>query len=158
MNRVLCGLLAATVALTGPAALAAKSKTNRVAKDFLPPVASINPKLDATTEDPNDLEAVTLSAVTTPVLSKTPKPTRIEGGVKKQFLSEDIEVVMQLQQKADEADLDKLWAATVQKNPVIRFSLEKIAMPADLQDSHSSQFLKKGLSAMITGATIFNPN
>jgi hypothetical protein len=47
------------------------------------------------------------------------------------------------------ADLEYLWQATVEKNPVIRFSLEKLAAPPDLATKQSSTFLRKVLNTSI---------
>ncbi|MEB3206903.1 MAG: hypothetical protein VKK59_06115 [Vampirovibrionales bacterium] len=54
----------------------------------------------------------------------------------------------------DKENLAMLWDATVEQNPMIRFSLEKLALPVDLHAKHSSQFATRTLSALITGATL----
>lgn len=59
-----------------------------------------------------------------------------------------------LEQQIQEADLQFLWNALVERNPVVRFSLEKIALPIENHDAHSSQFLRKSLSVLISGAAL----
>lgn len=135
-------------------AFAKKSTPSWPSRDFLPPVASINPKLEDTKPDENTLEPVALSAVSSPVIHTTPKVDRLATDLSQQFKSEQLQNVMDIQQKVDEADLERLWQATVEKNPVIRFSLEKLATPADLQTKQSSRFLSKTLSVLISGASM----
>jgi hypothetical protein len=120
-------------------------------RDFLPPIASINPKLDELPD--NGLESLDFSPSNTKGIQKTPRITRLdtplpvgEKNVKSGLL--------EARHKIEEADLERLWQATVQKNPVIRFSLEKLAAPADTLPSHSSLFLRKTLTTMISGATM----
>lgn len=126
-------------------------KANR---DFLPPVASINPKMDEQQADAtdHDVETISLVGVNSPVLHASPKVTKITSSVDIQ--SDEIKSLHEIQQKVDETNLEHLWQATVQKNPVIRFALEKIATPADLQPKQSSRFLTKTLSTLISGATL----
>jgi hypothetical protein len=59
-----------------------------------------------------------------------------------------------LEQQIQEADLQFLWNSLVERNPVVRFSLEKIALPLENHDAHSSQFLRKSLSVLISGAAL----
>jgi len=120
-------------------------------RDFLPPIASINPKLDELPD--NGLESLDFSPTENKGIQKTPRITRLdtplpvsEKNVKSGLL--------EARHKIEEADLERLWQATVQKNPVIRFSLEKLAAPADTLPSHSSLFLRKTLTTMISGATM----
>lgn len=139
-----------------PAHSASRNQKERVARDFLPPVASINPKLtqQVETETDNELEPIALSAVHTPVLHASPKVEKLDTDLSAQFKTEQLESLLEIQRKVDEADLEYLWQATVEKNPVIRFSLEKLATPPDLQTSHSSRFMRKTLSTLISGATL----
>lgn len=129
-------------------------------RNFLPPIAVINPKLEARRASvgkasrDNEVEAVSLTAVNGPVLHGSPKITRLDtaiaGGVKESAALG----LADIRQKVEEADLEHLWQATVEKNPVIRFSLEKLATPADLHTRQSSRFLSRTLSTMISGATM----
>jgi hypothetical protein len=124
-------------------------------QDFLPPVATINPKIDPQSGQEEDIEGpVTLSAVTSPVIRTTPRVNRLDGYVSDKFKSEQLQNVLEIQKKIDEADLEYLWRATVEKNPVIRFSMEKLAAPADVQPRQSSTFLTKTLSTLLSGATL----
>lgn len=125
-------------------------------RDFLPPIASINPKLSEQqhTQTENDLGPVALSAVTSPAIRTTPRVNRLATDINLAVKNEQSQALMDIQTKVDEADLEHLWQATVEKNPVIRFSLEKLATPADLQTKQSSRFLTKTLSLLISGATM----
>lgn len=127
-------------------------------RDFLPPIASINPKLQdiqkTQAETDNSVETVAFTAVSSPVLKTTPKVERLATDLSSQIKNEQLEGVLEIQKKVDSADLEALWKATVEKNPVIRFSLEKLATPADLQSKQSSKFLNKTLSLLIQGSTM----
>jgi len=59
-----------------------------------------------------------------------------------------------LEQQVQETDLQFLWNAVVEHNPVVRFSLEKIALPMENHNAHSSQFLRKSLNVLISGAAL----
>jgi hypothetical protein len=59
-----------------------------------------------------------------------------------------------LEQAIQETDLQFLWNGVVERNPVVRFSLEKIALPVENHNAHSSQFLRKSLSVLISGAAL----
>lgn len=125
-------------------------------RDFLPPIASINPKLVERQADmaENALEPVALSAVTSPVIRTSPKVDRLSTDISSQFKTEQLQGVLEIQKKVDEADLEHLWRSTVEKNPVIRFSLEKLATPSDLQTKQSSKFLSRTLGLLIQGGTM----
>ncbi len=159
-RRLLGFCLAATLLLGHPLpALARKDKApDWPQREFLPPVATINGKVDpnagqATGED-NALEAVSLVGVNTPTLNKTPRVERLSESIKATELNPGLKTLADLQGQVDEADLNRLWEATVERNPVIRFSLEKIATPTDLQPKQSSIFLRKTLSTLISGAAM----
>ncbi len=164
LQRGLAGFLAALLISglsLGAQPVAAKANKKEAAlpmQDFLPPVATINPRMDETSVQNGEEEAIdeeiNFSAVSSPVIHTTPKIERLTGSIQGQFQSEQIQTVMELQKKIDEADLEHLWRATVEKNPVIRFSLEKLATPADLQPKQSSTFLKKTLNTLISGAAL----
>ncbi|XVJ51112.1 MAG: hypothetical protein HEQ32_03095 [Vampirovibrio sp.] len=62
--------------------------------------------------------------------------------------------LIQLQNEVAEADLKHLWQATIERNEVVRFALEKIALPPERHMTHSSEFLRKTLSVLITGAAL----
>ncbi len=150
--------LAASIALgalTAGQALAGGS-TPAIQRDFLPPVATINARLveqaQTATEDP--MEPVALSAVQTPILHATPKVEKLDTDISAQIKTTQLENLLEIQRKIDEADLESLWEATVEKNPVIRFSLEKLATPTDLQTKQSSRFMTKTLNMLISGATM----
>jgi hypothetical protein len=128
-------------------------------RDFLPPVATINTKLETNPEalktSDGEVEEVAFQAVDTQaVIRLKPKVERLAGSVVGKAQSEHLQTMLELQKKVDEADLEYLWQATVEKNPVIRFSLEKLATPADLESKQSSKFLSKTLSTLISGASL----
>ena len=56
----------------------------------------------------------------------------------------------------DALEVEPVVIATVEKNPVIRFSLEKIMTPTDLHAKKSSQFLSKTLGVMVSGAAMLS--
>jgi hypothetical protein len=62
--------------------------------------------------------------------------------------------LLKLQSEVAEVDLKHLWRATIERNAVVRFALEKIALPSERHLSHSSEFLRKTLSVLITGAAL----
>jgi hypothetical protein len=159
VKRWLGGFLAVSLLLSQglPSYAASNSKKSLPVRDFLPPVASINPKMiesveTSTTED--EFEPVALSAVQSPVLHASPKIEKLDTDLSAQIKTDQLESLLEIQKKVDEADLEYLWQATVEKNPVIRFSLEKLATPADLQTKQSSRFMTKTLNALISGATM----
>lgn len=125
-------------------------------RNFLPPVATINPKLDDVVDDvvtsDDELEVVSLASVNTPVLTTRPAVERLDTRV--DVLSEEDKALQRDQKAIEEADLNALWEATVERNPVIRFSLEKLATPEDLAQEQSSIFMRKTLGVLISGATL----
>ncbi len=127
-----------------------------VERDFLPPVASINAKLVESVESGSEdlLEPVALSAVQSPVLQASPKIEKLNTDLSVHIKTDQLENLLEIQRRVDEADLESLWEATIQKNPVIRFSLEKLATPSDLQTKQSSRFMTKTLNMLISGATM----
>lgn len=145
----------ATGTLSASPVLAA-SKNPTISRDFLPPIATINARLveqvEAATDD--TLEPVALSAVQAPILHASPKVEKLDTDLSAQIKATQVENLIEIQRKIDEADLESLWEATVEKNPVIRFSLEKLATPADLQTKQSSRFMTKTLNMLISGATM----
>ncbi len=159
---LLVGLLfsPASIILTSSSAYAFGLKRHakkETARNFFPPVAIINGPisqidgLDAVTED-DTFEPVALSAVSSPAIQLTPKVKQMEKTIN--LAKKELNTISSLQQKLDEEDLNALWESTVERNPVIRFSLEKIFTPVDLHNSHSSQFYKKVLSSALQGASL----
>src|SRR6478609_1926085 len=134
--------------LCGSTAFASQN-TNWPKRDFLPPIASINPRLDELPD--NGLESLDFSPGENKGIQKTPRVTRLDTPL--QVGDKNAKSgLLEARHKIEEADLERLWQATVQKNPVIRFSLEKLSAPADTLPSHSSKFLRKTLTTMISGA------
>ncbi len=65
----------------------------------------------------------------------------------------EAQIIIDKQQQADVEDLEKIWNATVDNNQVIKFSLQKLAIPEEQRRVHSS-LMAKSLSALISGAAI----
>lgn len=147
--------------------------TNVLAKDkprvqnFLPPVAMINERIESMMPEVQEaIEPLTLSAVDTidntpdNSLSRVRLKPKVEKLEKTLTLNEEQQQeakdLLSLQQALDQQDLETLWAATIERNPVIRFSLDKMNTPVDLQPQKSSIFLNKALNGMIQGAAILS--
>lgn len=83
-------------------------------------------------------------------LKETPK--EIKGSL---FVTEQetAQIIINKQQEKDVEDLEIIWMATVSKNPIIKFTLEKLAIPEEQRRIHSS-LMAKSLSAIISGASI----
>lgn len=71
------------------------------------------------------------------------------------FVDDEIKAQQQInqQQEADLQDVENLWNATVNNNPMIGFCLKKLSVPADQRRVHSS-LLAKSMSALISGAAM----
>ncbi len=67
--------------------------------------------------------------------------------------SETAQIIINKQQEKDVQDLEIIWVATVSNNPIIKFTLEKLAIPEEQRRIHSS-LMAKSLSAIISGASI----
>lgn len=165
MTRPLCWGLALGLAwCTGAVPLKAhaffKKEPQQVQREFLPPVANINGPLaqpatpDAVNNDNDPLGPVTLSAISSPTITIKKPVLKLDNDLGIRTSSNEYQELLRVQKALDEEDLRILWEATVEKNPVIRFSLEKLATPVDLHDKKSSLFLNKTLNVLISGATL----
>ncbi len=67
--------------------------------------------------------------------------------------TEQAQIVVNKQQAADVEDLENLWNATVDTNPLIKFCLKKLAIPEEQRRIHSS-LMAKSMSALISGAAM----
>ncbi len=87
-----------------------------------------------------------------PEIIYSKKPQKITGSL---FIdnAEDAQMIINKQQESDVKDLEKLWAATAEKNQIIKFSLQKLAIPEEQRRIHSS-LMAKSLSALISGASM----
>lgn len=135
----------------------AKTAKKLPQQNFLPPVATINDKLTAPVNairEADPLEPVNLSAITSPALKVSAPVIKLDNDLGIRNQDKDYQALVDLEKEMHEEALRKLWEATVENNPVIRFSLEKISAPVDLQQSHSSKFLKTTLSTLISGAAM----
>ncbi len=60
---------------------------------------------------------------------------------------------LEVQKKLDVEDIKILWESTVKRNPVIKFALRKLSLPADQQRINSSVFAKT-VTTLISGASM----
>lgn len=67
--------------------------------------------------------------------------------------TEQAQIVVNKQQESDVEDLENLWNATVDSNPLIKFCLKKLAIPEEQRRIHSS-LMAKSMSALISGAAM----
>lgn len=67
--------------------------------------------------------------------------------------SENAQIIVDKQQEADMEDLERIWTGTVNSNPLIKFTLQKLAIPEEERRVHSS-LLAKSMSAIISGASM----
>ncbi len=82
----------------------------------------------------------------------TPKVKELKGSL---FITDEdkAQSIINRQQEKDVQDLEIIWMATVNKNPIIKFTLEKLAIPEEQRRIHSS-LMAKSMSAIISGASI----
>lgn len=150
------GLILAMLLLQGAPGVWAAD--NPALKPHLPPVANINENMEAIDstdlKSVDPLEPVTLAAIANPTVQLHNPVDRMDNAIHVQESDDELDALRTLQVSVNEEDLRLLWEATVEQNPVIRFSLEKLAIPQDLHANHSSRFLNKTLSALITGAVL----
>ncbi len=128
----------------------------RPLRNFLPPIAIINDRItpESFLNLDDELGQVTLSGMAEKKLQTSAPVQRLDSDLAGVAKREALQGLLDVQQQIDTQDLEQLWQAAVEKNPVIRFSLEKLATPADLRPHQSSRFLTKTLSTMISGATM----
>lgn len=67
--------------------------------------------------------------------------------------TEQAQIIVDKQQQSDVEDLENLWNATVDSNPLIKFCLKKLAIPEEQRRIHSS-LLSKSVSALLSGAAM----
>ncbi len=67
--------------------------------------------------------------------------------------TEQAQIIVNKQQQSDIEDLENLWNATVDTNPLIKFCLKKLAIPEEQRRIHSS-LMAKSMSALINGAAM----
>lgn len=67
--------------------------------------------------------------------------------------NEQAQIIVNKQQASDVEDLENLWNATVDSNPLIKFCLKKLAIPEEQRRVHSS-LMAKSMSALVSGAAI----
>jgi len=67
--------------------------------------------------------------------------------------TQDAQIIVNKQQEADMEDLEAIWTGTVNNNPLIKFTLQKLAIPEEERRVHSS-LLAKSMGAIISGAAM----
>lgn len=67
--------------------------------------------------------------------------------------TEQAQIIVNKQQQSDVEDLENLWNATVDSNPLIKFCLKKLAIPEEQRRIHSS-LMAKSVSALLSGAAM----
>ncbi len=67
--------------------------------------------------------------------------------------TQSAQIIVNKQQEADMEDLEKIWEGTVNSNPLIKFTLQKLAIPEEERRVHSS-LLAKSMGAIISGAAM----
>jgi len=67
--------------------------------------------------------------------------------------AESAQIIADKQQEADMEDLENIWVGTVNNNPLIKFTLQKLAIPEEERRVHSS-LLAKSMSAIVSGASM----
>jgi Spy/CpxP family protein refolding chaperone len=112
-----------------------------------------NKTLDALRNSPKPntavLSTLSIRQTFTPAMPQAP-----EAAAKPSPQVQAGNALVQLQQNVSEEDLKRLWMATIDRNPVVRFALEKISLPAERHFSHSSEFMRKTLSVLVSGAAM----
>lgn len=66
---------------------------------------------------------------------------------------EMMDQLFQAQKEMDTEDIQILWNSTVDRNPVIKFALKKLAVPPE-QRKFQSSLMAKSVSALISGASL----
>ena len=97
--------------------------------------------------------AFEINTSTVPQEVKLTEPTKELKGSLFITKEEEAQILINKQQEKDVEDLETIWIATVSKNPIIKFTLEKLAIPEEQRRIHSS-LMAKSLSAIISGASI----
>ena len=67
--------------------------------------------------------------------------------------TQSAQIIVNKQQEADMEDLESIWEGPVNNNPLIKFTLQKLAIPEEERRVHSS-LLAKSMSAIISGASM----
>lgn len=67
--------------------------------------------------------------------------------------TQSAQIIVNKQQETDMEDLESIWEGTVNNNPLIKFTLQKLAIPEEERRVHSS-LLAKSMSAIISGASM----
>lgn len=80
------------------------------------------------------------------------QPATLKGSL---FVDDTLEAQSNInkQQQADLEDIEKLWTATVDNNPMISFCIRKLTIPAEQRRIHSS-LMAKTMSTLISGAAM----
>ena len=86
-------------------------------------------------------------------LRKEAPTAEMDGTIKLTPEETELKDALQFQKGKDVEDIKMLWAATVERNQVIRFALEKIAAPPQ-QRNNKSSLMARSIATMLQGAAI----
>lgn len=98
------------------------------------------------------LDEITLQGTQKQEIKYSKQVKKLEGSL---FIDnkEEAQILVNKQQQSDVEDIESLWNSTVDKNPIIKFSLKKLSIPEEQRRIHSS-LMAKSLSALISGASM----
>lgn len=98
------------------------------------------------------MDEITLQGTKKQEIKYSKQVEKLEGSL---FIDnkEEAQILVNKQQQSDVEDIESLWNATVDKNPIIKFSLKKLSIPEEQRRIHSS-LMAKSLSALISGASM----
>lgn len=77
----------------------------------------------------------------------------IDGTIKLTEEEEELKKALEIQKGKDIEDIKKLWEATLERNAIIRFALEKISAPPQERPVRSS-LMARSVATMLQGASI----
>lgn len=141
MFNILCTLMVVSFANTQ--AYASDNKADRPPLPDIQKNAQIlnNQGIDLNLENENKLK-----------INVTAPPKKIDGKAfnsKEEMLSQ----YFQNQKKLDVDDIKLLWESTINRNPVIKFALNKLSSPPEQRRAHSS-LMAKTVSSLISGVAM----
>lgn len=120
----------------------------------LAPIIKLNGKIEYNKVHPENLSEMSLDLSDGQKHKlKESKPKELDDVIK--LTPEEIELkkALQIQKGKDVEDIKMLWDATVAKNPVIRFALEKVSTPPQQRQVKSSM-MARSIATMLQGAAI----
>jgi hypothetical protein len=121
----------------------------------LEPISKINGKIEYNKVQPEHLTDINLEINDMEKHQLREEAPEVSMDSKIKLTPEEAELkdALEFQKAKDIEDVKVLWNATVARNPVIRFALEKIATPPEMRAVKSS-LMARTISTMIQGAAI----